>query len=565
MIFVSRRSSYTISSPEEELIMPDQPTYRSQVIDHLGLVAGMFDELGIGEIIDQATQQNPELRDLTVGEAVKAMVLNGLGFINQALYLVPRFFHNKPTYQLISPRVTPQQLNDDALGRALDTLYAYGVTELYSLLAATAAERLGLAPRFVHLDTTSLHVDGRYNSDEEPGAQVVHITRGYSRDHRPDLNQVMLELMVEHQAGIPLLMRPLSGNSSDPHSFGEAVRLHVNQLQTTYGLTYLVADSALYSEANLAKLAQTQMKWITRVPATLGEAQAALTQAEPSAMVALQKGYRAHELTSIYGGVAQRWLLVYSEPRQAQAQRTVNKQWRHQSDQEVKALKKLGGVTFACEADARQALATFAQALQATVLASSTVCATPRYGTRGRPGPGVQPAHMIYHIEAALASSRAARQVLIDQHSCFILATNELDATQLPPQQLLDAYKGQTHAERGFRFLKAPEFLASSLYLKKPERIMALLMVMTVCLLVYAALEYRIRQALQGHDVTFPNQQGKRVQNPTARWVFHYFVGIHLLIAPGQWPIVLNLTDEHRNLLRLLGKSYMALYGVKYS
>ena len=50
----------------------------------------------------------------------------------------------------------------------MDTLYAYGVTELYSLLAATAAERLGLAPRFVHLDTTSFHVDGRYNSDEDP-------------------------------------------------------------------------------------------------------------------------------------------------------------------------------------------------------------------------------------------------------------------------------------------------------------------------------------------------------------------------------------------------------------
>jgi hypothetical protein len=68
-------------------------------------------------------------------------------------------------------------------------------------------------------------------------------------------------------------------------------------------------------------------------------------------------------------------------------------------------------------------------------------------------------------------------------------------------------------------------------------------------LLVDAALEYRIRQALQEHDATLPNQQGKRVPNPTARWVLHYFVGIHLLIAPGQWPIVLHLTDAHRHLL----------------
>jgi|SRR5215467_965416 len=103
--------------------MPERPMYRSQVLDHLGLVAGMFDELGIGEVIDRVTQQNPERRDLTAGEAVKAMVLNGLGFINQALYLVPKFFQNKPTYRLISSRVTPEQLNDDALGRVLDTLY----------------------------------------------------------------------------------------------------------------------------------------------------------------------------------------------------------------------------------------------------------------------------------------------------------------------------------------------------------------------------------------------------------------------------------------------------------
>jgi transposase len=166
--------------------MPDHAPYWSQVLDHLGLVAGMFDALGMGAVIDQATQQNPELRDLTAGAAVTAMVRNGLGCINQALYLVPRFFRNTPTYRRISPRMVPAQLNDDALGRALETLYASGVTALYSLMAATAAERLGLTPRFAHLDSTRVHVDGRYHSDEEPEDKVVPITRGDSRDHRPD-------------------------------------------------------------------------------------------------------------------------------------------------------------------------------------------------------------------------------------------------------------------------------------------------------------------------------------------------------------------------------------------
>lgn len=277
-------------------------------------------------------------------------------------------------------------------------------------------------------------------------------------------------------------------------------------------------------------------------------------------MAPLLEEYRYQVVPSTYGGVEQRWVLLYSEPRQPQAQRPVDKQLLKHREQEGKAFKQLCRTACACAADAQQALTTCAQGLQATCLAQSTVRPTPRYAKRGRPGHGVPPDQVVYPIEGALASSLTARQALIDQHSCFILATNELDDTHLPPQEGLAAYKGQVHAERGFRFLKDPCFLASSLYLKKPERIMALLMVMTVCLLVYAALEYRIRTALKEHGATFPDQKGKRIQNPTARWVFHYFVGIHVLYLPQQWPIVINLTEEHQHLLQLLGNRYAWFY-----
>ena len=541
-------------------IPPKPQAYRTQVLDHLGLVAGMFEELGITEVIDQATQQNPEMRIVTAGHAVKAMVLNGLGFVNQQLYLVPHFFQNKPLSRLIAPGILASHLNDDTLGRALDTLYDFGVTALYSLIAATAATRLRLTPTFSHLDTTSFHVDGRYNSAQAPDEQVVHITQGYSRDHRPDLNQVMLELVVEHQASIPLLMKPLSGNSSDSKVFGQVVSDHIAQLHTPSRSTYLVADSALYNAENLHKLADTRLKWITRVPATLREAQEVLAQARPATMASLSEGYRYAVVASSYGGVAQRWVLIYSEHRQPQAQRTVDKQWRQQSDQEVQAFKTLCRTAFACAADAQQALTRFGAGLQTTFLHDSTVYATPHYGKRGRPGLGAQPDQLVYHLTGALASRRTDRQARIDQQSCFILATNELDEGQLSAQAVLDGYKGQARAERGFRFLKDPQFLASSLYLKKPQRIMALLMVMTVCLLVYAALEYRIRTALKEHAATFPDQKGKRIQNPTARWVFHYFVGIHVLSIPGQGLMILNLTDEHQHLLQLLGRRYAWFY-----
>jgi transposase len=336
--------------------------YRSQILDHLGLVAGMFDELGIGEVIDRATQQNPERRIVTAGHAVNAMVLNGLGFVHQQRYLVPRFFPDKPLSRLVAPLlIEAQHLHDDTLGRALDTLDDCDVTALYRLIAATAAERLGLAAPLAHLDSTSFHVDGRDNSAEEPAEEVVHITPGYSRDHRPDLNQVRLELMIEHQAGMPGLMNPLSGNSSDAQAFGRLVKEHMAQWQTTDGTTSLVADSALYSEANLQQLAKPQIKWITRVPATLPDAQATLAQADLQTMAPLTDGYRSRLLSSTYGGVAQRWVLISSAHRHPQAQHTVGRPLHKPGEQEVPAFQQLCRPTFACEADAQQALATFTQ------------------------------------------------------------------------------------------------------------------------------------------------------------------------------------------------------------
>lgn len=541
-------------------------SYRSQILDHPGLVAAMFDALGIGEVIARATRHQPDTRIVTTGDAVKAMVLNGLGVVTQQLSVVQRFFQDQPTSRLLAPLlIDARPRNDDALGRALDTLYAYDVTALYRLIATTAAERRGLAPRMAHLDRTSCHVDGHYNSGEAPAEQVVHITRGDSRDHRPDLNQVMLAWIIEHQAGIPVLMQPLSGNRSDGQEFGQVVSEPIAQWHTTYGTTDLVADSALYREANLQRFANTQLKWMTRVPATLSDAQAVLGQADPQTMTPLADGDRDRVVPSTYGGVEQRWVLIDSAQRHSHAPHTVNKQLLTQGDKEVNTFKKRCRTTFACEADAQQALATFAQSLRATFLHQTVLRPRARDANRGRPSQGAFPAQVIYMIEGALASSIAAHQPLVTQQSCFMPATNARDNTQLSIQELLAGYQGQALVERGFRFLKAPRFLASSRYLKKSERIMALLMVMTVCWLVYAALEYRIRQALKDHGATFPNQTGQPVQNPTARWVFQYFVGIHVLLIPGEGPVVLNLADEHQRLLRLLGNSSMGLDGIQYS
>src|SRR5512143_321117 len=189
--------------------------YVSHTLDHHGLVAGMVDELGLVGKIDALIHQDLEQRRVSVGTAVKAMILLGLGFTQRALYLTPQFFADKPVARLLGAGLAADHLNDDALGRALDAIHAYGVESFYYLLAVGVVKQLGLSCAGGHLDATSFHVDGKYNSADPAAAEgVVHIRPGYSRDRRPDLNQVVLQLVTESQAGIPVLMAASSGNTN---------------------------------------------------------------------------------------------------------------------------------------------------------------------------------------------------------------------------------------------------------------------------------------------------------------------------------------------------------------
>jgi transposase len=132
--------------------------------------------------------------ELTLGEAVARMILNGLGFANRPLSLTPQVFASKPLDLLLHDGMRAELFNRFKLGRTLDEAYAYGCDLLFHELALGVCTHEGIDLRFNHLDTTSFALSGEYipESDE----QAMTITHGYSRDPRPDLKQAVLELMV---------------------------------------------------------------------------------------------------------------------------------------------------------------------------------------------------------------------------------------------------------------------------------------------------------------------------------------------------------------------------------
>jgi len=178
----------------------------SQNIDNLGLVAGMCDEIGISAMIDQACENPAKNKNLSFGHCVKCMILNGLGFVGRTLYLYSEYFEDKPIDHFLGISIKPEQIDDNVLGRTLDKLFSLGVTELFTQIALKAMKVLDIKVKSLHLDSTSFHVDGNYSSLLEQGESRIELVQGYSRVHRPDLNQVVLQMITSNQGNIPLFM-----------------------------------------------------------------------------------------------------------------------------------------------------------------------------------------------------------------------------------------------------------------------------------------------------------------------------------------------------------------------
>jgi transposase len=532
--------------------------YKTQTLEHLGLVSSMIDELGIVETIDKAIKQDKNERKVSIGEAVKAMLLNGLGFANRQLYLVPQFFENKPLELLIREGIEPSHLNDSVLGRALDSLYEYGVTPLFSLISSEAFKNIDLVPEYHHLDSTAIHVDGKYNSAEEKKEGVVHITKGYSKDHRPDLNQVMLEMICENSHGIPLAMRALDGNSSDKISFEKMVVDHIEALNSTATGT-VVADSAIYTADNLRSFKTNTIKWITRVPNQIKETKKLMQSLSIERMTPHSKDnrYAYISLGNDYAEVKQQWVVVHSLPAKERAKKTISKKLDKLVDKELKAYKSLQSSIFACEEDARRALEKELKSFVLLEAKDIKILSHKRYKKRGKPKLNQEADFYEYSIQSSYSFKTEAFHEEVWRKSLFILASNDLN---IEAEKIIDVYKNQFVVERGFRFIKSPEFLADSLYIKKPERIEALLFIMTLCLMVYASLERKIRTSLKDKEAFFIDQKGKPTQTPTTRWVFQSFIDIHLLSIGSKQQIVMNLKEHHHTLLSVLGKYYQIKY-----
>jgi transposase len=550
--------------------MKKLPEIIVQNLDHLGLVAGIIDRIQIVEKINQLVGCQPG-EIVSPGHAVKAMILNGLGLVSAPLYLFSKFFEGKPTEHLIGKGIKPEHLNDDRLGRVLDKLYVTGLSQSFTAIALEAAVKFDVCLNTVHLDSSSFHLHGEYKCDAVRGEGSllalpinssinevssinhqeaplpIHITYGYSRDHRPDLKQFIIDLICSGDGDVPLFLKVADGNQADSAVFGQILSSFKQQLNLD---SLFVADSALYTANNLEII--KNLKWLSRVPLGVKQAKNLISQLTEAEFVDSNvPGYRWSQQHSDYAGIPQKWLVVESAVRRQADLRRIEKEIQKLEQEARQKLRQLSLQKFACEPDALEAAIQLSSKFKYHKLINIHATSFTSVKKKSdKPG---------YKLQANIELDERAVAREIKQSGRFILATNVLDSDELDPDKMLSTYKQQQSAERGFSFLKDPLFFTDSVFLKSSERIESLALIMGLCLLVYTLAQRHLRSRLIQSQAKLKNQLGQLTERPTLRWIFQCFQAVHLLTISSVKQIS-NLTDERLEILRFFPNTCRSYY-----
>jgi transposase len=526
------------------LIPQEMTAYQVQ---HLPIVKAYADKIGLVELVNQLVSTEMAVDPGTV---VLAMVLDTLSG-RSPLYRLEDFFAQQDTALLLGKAVPAEAFNDDTVGRVLDRLYETGTMKVLTACAVRAAQVFGLDKRYVHFDTTSMSVYGEYVPPEEPQAQAppFRITYGYSKDKRPDLKQFILSTLCVDRA-VPIWGKPDDGNASDK-TLNTTLLSEIAQLLAHHGVqpgAYIyIADAALVTEDNLAALTETL--FISRLPATYGECgcviEEALTQDhwEEVGVLASTKptknrpgaSYKVAEGHVTLYGQAYRAVVVQSSAQDKRRLKRLEREVKASAERLARALQAAQKQTYFCYADAEAAAEKLRTMPSAYHQVEVTVEERPKYG-QGRPSTRKpRPVkEMRYGLKAVLTEQTALLTRKRAEADCFVLLSN------VPPEgerahgagEVLRAYKEQHGVEQNFAFLKDP-VIVNSLFLKKPERLEALGLVLLLALMLWRLMERQMRQHLGTTETTLPGWDKKATERPTSFMMTTKFAGLLVLKVGG--------------------------------
>jgi len=558
--------------------LPPNAQLQPAAVRHLPVVREVVERLGIHSTIGRMFPQDGRMQ-VSDADCVTLMILNILhGRV--ALYKMNEWLASTDVDVVLGKDCPPESFYDDRLAGTLDRLAKYGIDDVLSEVVVGYLRSDACPSEYTaHTDMTTFKLYGAF--DVEPKFDAPRPNYGHSKDHRPDLKQLVYGMTLQGAVGVPMCVSMFDGNTPDQ----AANRFHIEQLAgllpPEHDVT-LVHDCKLFDPDSIGHVLDAAFHFLTLVPRSYALrrklVEQAVAQHAPLPELVRDPGRTQKDPDHVYRGWSTtrpflvrgpdtgeqtptlRFLVVESSQLALAFEAGLQNKLDRDRLKYEKAVGKLARRAFKCDKDAKETLARltaprYHQAelvvVQETRILKRARCGRPRKGE-------VAPTASVYRVKLVsmqVDEQRVAHARLHARH--FVLATDHLDTEAWPDKRILEEYRHQHIIEghTGFRWLKGPAAIAP-IFLKTPHRIAALGLVFILALMVRNYIQWTLRTRLQETNTTLPNMNNQPNQKPTTESAFRLFahVAVILVIEGDQVVrrIIHGVTDHVRHVLALL-------------
>ena len=497
------------------------------------LAAHFIAELDLVGTIDRALPQRGR-QQLSAGEVCAALIASRL-CSPSPLYDIAGWASGTALQELLG--IPPALLNDDRLGRGLETFAVHAET-VRGALAARAIERFGIDAGRLHVDLTTLRVAGAY----EDSALVA---KGWGPDRR--VARQVRALQATTACGVSLYVRPDPGNAAEVALIGASLE----RLATLASPGLVICDAACGYPKTLCEIARSGLSFIVPLRASTGFRERYLTDVGPDALRELAYvAERQQDITpqqrTRYRGAIRDWTITDPETNQPLKLRVA---YIHSSEEasEVAAAREraLTKAETALARVQRGLGGRYYKTRRAVDAKIATILTGPAAGlisvkTATRAGKPTLTYHRDHDAIAAAARTDGV----------YALATNI--PGRLSANRVLEHYKGQQIVERRHRDYKQT-LKVRPIFLHNDDRIMALTSIVGLALLIFGLIESQTRQALdEDHDGLLPGLLPEgRSAKPTGRNILAALQGLGITYTH-DGPRLDRLTHTQRTILKLL-------------
>jgi len=439
-------------------------------------------------------------------------------------------------------------------------------------VALRAVKLFDLDTGHVHHDTTSRSVYGDYDLyGEESHDQPFVITFGFSKDHRPDLKQLVHSLLCVDE-GIPIYSKCENGNESDKIVNRNLIPKMVERMAELGQDNFLyVADSALITPENLALMDdwKSGFRFVSRLPASYKECRRAIAKAvreerwqdlgalseEPSTPKRKPAHYHGCETMVDLYGVWYRALVIHSDAYDERRVKRLERTLENDRAEMERVASEQEKIEYACLPDAQAAVSRLAKGRFHELVGQ--VEEKPIY-TTGRPkADGTRKIkRTAYRLKISLQPREQAIARARKEAGCFVLITNEPDEEVggLSSKELLRAYQDQHSVEQNFGFLKDP-VIVNALFLKSPRRIEALGLILVLALMIWRLMERTMRVSLKENNSKVVGWNNRQTSRPTSFMMTTKFVSVIVIRTEKRRFLAEPLDPVQERYLEILGLS----------